>query len=86
MELSGVDLVIGALLLLLALRALAVPLLRLLQLLTYCVAGGLALWAVNQVGGPIGFHIGLNPVSAAVVGLLGIPGLVALGLLRLILG
>lgn len=86
MELTGPDLIIAALLGLAVLRVLGDPLLRLLRLLACCLAGGLALWAVNQVGGPVGFHIGLNPVSAAVVGLLGVPGLVALGLLRLILG
>jgi inhibitor of the pro-sigma K processing machinery len=85
-ELSGANLYIASVLVLLTLRVLAGPLLRLLRLLLYCVAGGLALWAVNQVGGPMGFHIGLNPVSAAVVGLLGIPGLLGLSLLRLILG
>lgn len=86
MELSGANLYFASLLLLLTLRVFAGPLMRLLQFLIYCVAGGLAIWAVNEVGGPLGFHIGLNPVSAAVVGLLGIPGLLALGLLRLILG
>lgn len=50
------------------------------------IVGGVALWLLNVVGGYTGFHLALNPVSAAVTGLLGIPGVVSLVLMRQILG
>ncbi|MGI6620904.1 MAG: pro-sigmaK processing inhibitor BofA family protein [Bacillota bacterium] len=34
------------------------------------------IWAANIIGGSFGFHIGLNPVTALTVGILGIPGAV----------
>lgn len=48
--------------------------------------GGLALLAINFVGTYVGFHIGLNPVSALVAGVLGIPGIVLLFALRSVVG
>lgn len=50
------------------------------------IVGGLALWVLNGVGGPFGFHVALNPVSAVVTGVLGVPGLISLVLVRRILG
>lgn len=38
-------------------------------------AGLCALWAFNQVGGLIGVRVGMNLVSALVLGILGAPGL-----------
>lgn len=48
-------------------------------------AGGLLLWGFNAVAGVFDFHIGLNPASALAVGLLGVPGLVLLALVRVLL-
>lgn len=50
------------------------------------IAGGVALWLLNVVGGYAGFHLALNPVSAAITGLLGVPGLISLVIIRQILG
>lgn len=48
------------------------------------LTGGLALWALDLAGGPLGFHIGLNPATALAAGFLGVPGLFALTGLRLL--
>ncbi len=32
------------------------------------------MWAINVLGGLVGFHIGLNLVSVLTVGFLGVPG------------
>lgn len=48
------------------------------------LAGGLALWVLNLAGGPLGFHVGLNPATAMAVGFLGVPGLFALTALLLL--
>jgi inhibitor of the pro-sigma K processing machinery len=77
---------LGIIFILLLLHVLAKPMEVLLRVLGSSIVGGLALWLVNLVGGLAGFHIGLNPASAVVVGVLGVPGLLGLGLLRVILG
>lgn len=76
----------GLIAILMLLHVLSKPLEVALRVLGSSVVGGLALWVVNLVGGLVGFHIGLNPVSAVIVGVLGVPGLVGLGVLRAILG
>jgi inhibitor of the pro-sigma K processing machinery len=77
---------LGIIFILLLLHLLAKPMEVLLRVLGSSIVGGLALGLVNLVGGLAGFHIGLNPVTAVVVGVLGVPGLLGLGLLRVILG
>lgn len=54
------------------------PGLWLLQLAWRCLAGGAVVWAVDWVGASFGLHIALNPVTALVTGVLGLPGLAAL--------
>ncbi|MFZ5823800.1 MAG: pro-sigmaK processing inhibitor BofA family protein [Bacillota bacterium] len=76
----------GVILVLMLLHVLAKPLEVALRVLGSSLVGGLVLWVVNLAGGLVGFHIGLNPVSAMIVGVLGVPGLLGLGLLRAIVG
>lgn len=83
---SAVGYVVGLIALLIALQVLAKPLEWTARIVGNSIAGGLGIWLVNLIGGLVGFHLGLNPVSAVVVGLLGVPGLVALGVMRWILG
>ena len=56
------------------LKALSRPLADLGRLLLRSAVAFCIIWAVNIVGGFVGFHIGLNLVSALTVGLLGMPG------------
>ncbi|HEY3365267.1 MAG TPA: pro-sigmaK processing inhibitor BofA family protein [Symbiobacteriaceae bacterium] len=77
--------VAGVVVLLLLLQVLARPLAFLLKVLGNSLAGGVVLWLVNLVGATLGFHLALNPVTAVVVGLLGLPGLAGLGIMRLLL-
>ena len=55
-----------------------VPLKILLRLVINSVAGGIAILAINWIGGYWGIHISLNVLSAVIVGILGIPGAVLL--------
>ncbi len=71
--------------LLLTLQLLARPLELLLKTLGNGIIGGVALWVFNLVAGWFGYHLALNPVSAMIVGMLGVPGLISLGLLQWIL-
>lgn len=53
-----------------------VPLKIMFRLTYNAVIGGLVLWLVNLVGGVFGLSVAVNPVTALIAGLLGIPGLV----------
>ena len=70
--------VLGLLLLYLVGRVMFVPLKLIMKLLVNGIVGGLVLWVINYFGGFLNFHIPLNPVTALVVGFLGIPGIVLL--------
>lgn len=76
----------GIILALVLVQILARPIEVTVRVLANSIVGGLGLWVVNQAGGPFHFHIGLNPISAVAVGILGAPGLVSLGIMRVILG
>ena len=41
---------------------------------------------INIIGSSFGFHIGLNLVTSITVGILGIPGAIALILIKLLIG
>ncbi|MFZ7119711.1 MAG: pro-sigmaK processing inhibitor BofA family protein [Eubacteriaceae bacterium] len=49
------------------------------------IIGGILLFAINIFAENFNFQIGVNPINAMIVGVLGIPGLIMLILLRLIL-
>lgn len=74
----------GIILLFVVGRLLLVPIKVVLKLVFNGLLGALAIILINLVGGLAGFHIGLNVVTAFIVGILGIPGLLFLILLKLI--
>lgn len=76
----------GFILLLILLQVLAKPLEWAFRIVGNSIAGGVALLLVNAAGGYVGFHIGLNPFTAVTVGMLGVPGLLAIAMVRLLLG
>ncbi len=59
-------------------KALSKPLAGLGKIALRSVVALVVIWAVNIVGHYLGFHMGLNLVSALTVGVLGIPGAVLL--------
>jgi len=69
---------IGLILVYLLIKALIVPLKYLGKLVINVGLGGLGLWLINMFSGTIGVQIGINFVTAMVVGLLGVPGLLLL--------
>ena len=50
------------------------------------ILGGAIIYMINLIGGTFGFHIGLNYITAIVVGILGVPGAILLILIKLLLG
>lgn len=53
----------------------AVPLKYAVKLLLNSAAGGAVILVLNAAGAAVGIHISLNAVTASVVGLLGLPGI-----------
>ena len=68
-------------------RVLYFPLRVILRFLLNTVAGGLLLVVFNYLGGAfLGLQIGLNIITALVVGAMGIPGIVLLLVLQRLTG
>lgn len=67
------------------LRVFSAPLRLALRLLVNTLLGFLALWAVNLTAGITGIALGLNPLNALVIGVLGLPGFVLLLLTQWVL-
>ena len=66
----------GVLLLYVVGRLLLIPLRAIFQLIVNAVIGGAILLVVNLIGSFWGFGVGINPITALIVGLLGIPGVI----------
>ncbi|KNY29705.1 pro-sigmaK processing inhibitor BofA family protein [Pseudobacteroides cellulosolvens] len=65
-------------------RLFLVPLKILLKLVYNCILGAILLIVVNYIGRTFGFSIPLNIFSAALVGFLGIPGMLLLVALKVL--
>ena len=74
----------GLLLLYLAGWLLLVPLKKVLKLVLHALLGAVSLLLVNWIGGWAGVEIALNPITALIAGLLGLPGVILLLLVRII--
>ena len=75
---------LGAFVLLGVIRLFAAPLKLALKVLVNTLLGFAALFLVNLASGWTGFALGLNLFNALTVGVLGVPGLVLLALLKLV--
>lgn len=62
-----------------------VPIKWIIKLIFNSILGGLLIFAINLICGVWGFHIGLNFITAIMVGLLGIPGAICLIIITLLL-
>ena len=64
-------------------RIFAVPLKAILKLIGNSILGGILIFVINLIGGIWNFRIGLNILTAVIVGILGLPGAILLILLTL---
>ncbi len=62
------------------------PLKNILKLIFNSILGGALIYLINIIGMNFGFHIGLNLLTAILVGILGVPGAILLVLLKIIIG
>jgi len=67
------------------LKILAWPIKKIVKILINIAIGAVLLFVINYIGGYFNFMIPINWVSALVVGILGIPGVVILAVLQFIL-
>ncbi len=74
----------AAVVLLLAKFVLHVNTKRLIELIINILLGIIVLWLINRFGGSLGIAIPINIITALVVGILGLPGVIILLLLNLI--
>lgn len=66
-------------------RVFIVPIKKVLKLVVNSILGGITIFLINLIGGTFGFHIGLNVFTSILVGLLGLPGVVCLIVIRLLI-
>jgi len=64
---------------------LLVPLKMLLKFIYNGMIGGVMLWVLNLVGGFFGIAVTINPITALVTGIFGIPGVILILLLQYLL-
>lgn len=76
---------LGLILLYVAGWLLLVPLKMLLKFILNGIIGGIVLWVLDLIGGLIGVTVAINPLTALLVGFLGIPGVILVLLLQFIL-
>ena len=76
--------IVAAIVLLLAKFIFKVNTKRLIELIVNIILGIVVIWLINTFGSSLGISIPLNFITALVVGVLGIPGVIILILLNLI--
>ena len=70
--------VFGIILIYLLGRMFLMPIKLILRLIYNALIGGVMLWLLNYVGAHFGFSIAINPITALIAGLLGLPGVILL--------
>lgn len=73
----------GIIILFIVAKLFLMPIKLIIKLVWNALLGGALLWLVNLVGGIFGFAIAINWMSALIVGLLGIPGVILLVIWKL---
>ena len=67
-------------------RIFIVPIKLIIKLIFNSIIGVLLLYIINLIGAIFNFHIGINFITAIIVGILGIPGAVLLAVFVLLMG
>ena len=63
-----------------------VPIKKIIKLVLNSILGGVVIFIINLVGTNFGFHIGINLFTSILIGLLGLPGVVCLIVVKLLIG
>lgn len=76
---------IGVGILFVVLKLLALPMKLIIKLVINGIVGGILIFVVNLIGANFGFMIDLNWITALIVGILGVPGVVIVTILQFII-
>lgn len=76
---------IGLAVLFIVLKILTLPMKIIIKLLINGVVGGAIILVVNLIGVNFGFTLDLNWITALIVGILGVPGVVIVAILQFVL-
>lgn len=76
---------IGVAILFIVLKLLALPMKLIIKLVINGLVGGVIIFVVNLIGANFGFAIDLNWITALIVGILGVPGVVIVTILQFVL-
>ncbi|MEG2381172.1 MAG: pro-sigmaK processing inhibitor BofA family protein [Oscillospiraceae bacterium] len=61
------------------------PLKWLFGLMISCLIGGICIWGLNFITAGIDLHIALNPITAMIAGVMGVPGVIMTYILQIFL-
>lgn len=75
---------IGVAILFIVLKLLALPMKLIIKLVINGLVGGIIIFVVNLIGTNFGFTIDLNWITALIVGILGVPGVVIVTILQFV--
>ena len=76
---------IGVAVLFVVLKLLALPMKLIIKLVINGLVGGIIIFVVNLIGANFGFMINLDWITALIVGILGVPGVVIVTILQFVL-
>lgn len=79
----GITFIIAIAVLFIVLKILSLPMKLIIKLVVNGLIGGVVIWIINLIGASFGFAITLNWITALVVGILGIPGVIILTIIQL---
>lgn len=66
-------------------RIFIVPIRKIVKLMINSVLGGITIYIINIIGVNFGFHIGLNVITSLIAGILGLPGVICLIIVKLLI-
>lgn len=66
-------------------RLFILPIKTIIKLVINSIFGAILIYGINWIGSIFSFHIGLNFITAILVGILGIPGAVLLIIIKLLI-
>ena len=75
---------IGVAILFIVLKLLALPMKLIIKLVINGLVGGIVIFVVNLIGINFGFVIDLNWITALIVGILGVPGVIIVAILQFV--
>lgn len=73
---------LGVMILCIVLKIISFPIKMIIKLVINAVVGGAVLFLINYFGATIGFTLDINWLSALIVGVLGVPGVIIVAILQ----